>query len=88
MLINSSILLAASDPLDHVVQHKIFSIPFGSYNFEITNHILMMIVAAIIMLLIFPRIAAQKSIVPTGFRNFIESICVYLREEMARPILG
>jgi F-type H+-transporting ATPase subunit a len=81
-----SILLAASDPLDHVVQHKIFSIPF--IGGEFTNHMLMMIVAAIIMLLVFPRIAAQKGIVPTGFRNFFESICVYLREDMARPILG
>jgi len=81
-------MLAASDPLDHVVQHEIFSIPFGSYSFGFTNHMLMILVTAVIMLLVFPRIAAQKSIVPTGFRNFFETICVYLREEMARPILG
>jgi F-type H+-transporting ATPase subunit a len=88
MLNTTSILLAASDPLDHVVQHKIFAIPLGAYELVFTNHMLMMIVAAVIMLLVFPRIAARKGIVPTGFRNLFESICVYLRDEMARPILG
>ena len=87
MINPSSILLAAGDPLDHVVQHKIFSIPFGAYEFVFTNHMLMIIVAAVIMLLVFPRIAAQKGIVPTGSRNFFETICVYLREEMAKPVL-
>ena len=50
MLMNASNMLAASDPLDHVVQHKIFSIPFGSYEFIFTNHMFMMLVAAIIRL--------------------------------------
>ena len=81
----SSTMLAASDPLDHVVQHKIFALPVVG---DFTNHMLMMILAAVIMLLVFPRIAAQKGIVPTGFRNFFETICVFLREEMARPVLG
>ncbi len=87
-MMHSLCMLAADDPLEHVVQHGIFTLHFGSIPIVITNHILMMIVAAVLMLLIFPRIAAQQGMVPTGLRNFFETICVYLRDEMARPILG
>ena len=35
-----------------------------------------------------PLAARQRSLVPRGMRNFFEAICVYIREEMARPVLG
>ena len=85
---NLPLILAAGDPLDHVVQHPVFALPVGPEGFLITNHMLMMIVAAGLMLLIFPRLATQKGMVPTGFRNLLEMICVYLRDEMAKPLLG
>ena len=40
------------------------------------------------MLIILPLIARQRSIVPKGLRNFFEAICVFIREEVARPVLG
>jgi F-type H+-transporting ATPase subunit a len=39
------------------------------------------------MLLVFPLAARSKDRVPTGMRNFWESILQYLREQVARPAL-
>jgi len=77
-------ILASENPLDHVVQHELFSL--GPFVF--TNHILMLLVAGGILLLILPLIARERSMVPSGARNFFEAICVFLREEVARPALG
>ena len=75
-------LAAGNDPLSHVVQHEI--IP----GFFFTNHMLMMFAAGGLMLWLFPKLAAQKGMVPTGLRNMVEAVCVFLREDMARPVLG
>jgi F-type H+-transporting ATPase subunit a len=47
----------------------------------------MLLVAALVMLVIFPLAARGGPLVPKGFRNFVESILVYLREQVARPSL-
>jgi F-type H+-transporting ATPase subunit a len=76
-------ILASANPLEHVVAHDIFKI--GSV--AVNNHMIMATVAAVVMLVIFPLIARRTDLVPTGLRNFFESICVYFREEVARPML-
>ncbi|MCF7958861.1 MAG: F0F1 ATP synthase subunit A [Phycisphaerae bacterium] len=78
-------ILAADNPLSHVVQHPLF--PIGD-TFVFSSHMLMMLVAGVLMVIIFPMVARQKTMVPTGLRNFFESICVFIREEVARPALG
>lgn len=77
-------VLASENPLDHVVQHELFSL--GPFVF--TNHMLMLLVAGGFLLVILPLIARERSMVPSGARNFFEAICVFLREEVARPALG
>ena len=84
----AALLATADNPLSHVVQHELFSFHIGSYEVIFTNHMLMVILAAILMLIILPVVARQRSIVPGGLRNFFESICVFIREEVARPVLG
>ena len=81
-------ILASDNPLSHVVQHELFSFHIGSYEVTFTNHMLMVILAAVLLLIILPVIARQRSMVPRGVRNFFESICVFIREEVARPVLG
>ena len=73
-------LLAASDPMSHVVPHTIVN--------EITNHMVMLILAAVLLLIFIPMAARQKSLVPTGFRNFLETLLQFIREDVARPVLG
>jgi F0F1-type ATP synthase membrane subunit a len=75
-------ILALTDPLEHVKPHRfIQSIPF-------TNHMLMALVAALLMLWIFPRLFRKPEIdAPSGARNFFESILEFLRLEVFRPAL-
>lgn len=74
---------AADNPLNHVVDHAIVG--------WFTNHMLMLILTGIIMLLIFPKITRRYrsgELVPTGTRNFFEAILIYVREDVARPVLA
>lgn len=82
MLINY--LLAASDPLEEIVAHKMFYIgPIA-----VTNHMIMAGVAAVLMLWIFPRLWSRPDGgVPTGAKNFFEAILEYLRNDVFRPAL-
>src|SRR5687768_3465332 len=76
--------LAAGDPIEHVLPHKLFQI--GS--FTINNQMLMALVSAVLMLLIFPALFRKASMgAPTGARNFFESILEFLRVEVIRPAL-
>ena len=82
-LLALSPVLAADDPLNHVVDHPIVGM--------FTNHMLMLLVTGALMLLIFPRITRRYrsgELVPTGTRNFFEAILVYVREDIARPVLA
>jgi F0F1-type ATP synthase membrane subunit a len=78
-------LLAAADPLDHVLPHELFRIG----GLPVTNQMMMAVVAAALMLLIFPTLfkRAADGAPPTGARNFFESIMEFLRVEVFRPAL-
>lgn len=77
-------LLATENPLEHVVDHRVSSLP-------LTNHMVMLLLSGLIMLALFPKITRKYragEMIPTGTRNFFEAILMYIREEVARPILG
>lgn len=106
------LLLASHDPLDHVLPHRfgdpIFHWPWtwkAPLNiFEITPHdtyftnqMLMTLVAAGLLLLIFPVIGRRykammaqgpDATIPRGFTNLIESVLQFIRKDVARPVLG
>ena len=48
----------------------------------------MIAVAMLLLLFVIPVIVRSRKIIPTGLYNLIESVCVFLREELAKPILG
>lgn len=76
--------LAMNDPLEEVLPHELFRV--GGLHF--TNHMLMVLVAAVLMLLIFPRLFARPDTgAPTGSKNFFEAILEFLRIEVFRPAL-
>ncbi len=81
-----NILAAASpDPLEHVLPHPIFEEQHLTW---FTNQSLMALVAAVLMLLIFPRLFPRPdSSAPSGAKNFFESILEFLRIEVFRPAL-
>ncbi len=96
-------LLASGSPLEHVVQHPLVTRPLNlpwplTPEGEITlfsNQIAMLILAAILLIVFVPLWSRRRrgsseidAQVPAGFGNFIESICQYLRKEVAEPALG
>ncbi len=80
-------ILASSNPISHVAAHELFSITVGSYHIPFTNHMLMLSMAALLLVTILPYVVRGHHMVPQGFYNCIESVCSYLRDEMAIPLL-
>jgi F0F1-type ATP synthase membrane subunit a len=85
--------LAAANMMEHVQDKRLTESPLfhlWGHPVYFTSHMVMMIIAGILMLLIFPMIGAQsrKNPVPTGMRNFFEAIISYLRTEVFVPALG
>lgn len=76
--------LASANPIDHVTPKTLFS----AGGFVFTNQMFMAVVAALLMVLIFPRLFRQANAdAPSGPRNFFESILEFLRVEVFRPAL-
>ncbi|HWE96620.1 MAG TPA: F0F1 ATP synthase subunit A [Tepidisphaeraceae bacterium] len=77
-------LLSALDPLEHVLPHDIFSF----HGLHFTNHMLMALISALLMLWIFPKLFNRPQIdAPKGATNFFEAILEFLRIEVFRPAL-
>lgn len=83
MIPNSILTLAAADPMQHILPHGLFQV--GPLNF--TNHMLMLVMAAVLMLVAFPLLARNYPMVPAGARNLIEAMMEFVREGVARPVL-
>lgn len=91
--------LAAANPLEHVVDHfwyRVGSIenPFSTFT-VMSNHVFMMLVAAGILILFLPSLVRAadtgdevERMTPRGRRNAIETVCVFLRDMVARPNMG
>ena len=93
----TALILGSSNPLDHVVQHNYIGPggPWYTFSTFFSNHIAMQILAALLLIWLIPRFArlrdtgnAVEDLTPRGAGNFFESICNYLRNEVARPALG
>lgn len=81
--------LAQTNPLEHVLDKPVLQTGHGFW--LLSNNLVSLLISGGLMLLIFPRITRpyrEGKHVPTGTRNFFEAILVYVREEIARPILG
>src|SRR5689334_9507881 len=79
---------AESNPLEHVLPHPLH---FSIGPFPMTNQMFMALVAAVLMLILFPilfrRARTTHGGAPAGARNFFESILEFLRIEVFRPAL-
>lgn len=95
-------MMAEGNPLEHVAQHPLvqrpaawgFFTPQGKITL-LSDQIVMMIVAGLLLMLFVPILVKRRrakdgvgNLVPTGFANFFEAICEYLRKEVAHPNLG
>jgi F-type H+-transporting ATPase subunit a len=94
-------MATGSNPLSHVIQHPIKTVPADlgplTPQGEITvmsDQIAMILGAGLLLIVFMPLLFRRKEsqtlegMVPTGFSNLIETICQYLRQEVAEPALG
>ncbi|MCB9867333.1 MAG: F0F1 ATP synthase subunit A [Phycisphaerales bacterium] len=94
-------MLASSNPLTHVVQHPWYTVELGGDSLffskftVLSNQIAMMLLAALILVLFVVRAGKKRrgrdgidALVPVGFANFVELVCEYFRDQVARPTLG
>jgi F-type H+-transporting ATPase subunit a len=89
------LLLAADNPLDHVVNHPFWT-PGGWWVWS--SHIGNLVLTGIIMLVFFPRwarrtagetVQGNEKFLPGGRGpHLFECFCVYLRDTIVRPVLG
>lgn len=79
--------LASSSPVDHATGKTLFDIPMGNWEIPFTNHMLMITLASVLLMMILPFVIRRRRLIPRGFYNIIETVCVFLREDVARPFL-
>lgn len=94
--------MAPENPLSHVIQHPLREVPadLGLLTPKgvitvFSDQIAMLILAGLLLILVMPYLLRRRALsdpiarlVPTGFTNFVETVCQYLRKEIAEPVLG
>lgn len=62
---------------------------FGiEFDFSITQHVVMMWIASLFLILTFGLLFRKGRLVPTGFAAALESIVLFIRDEIAIPNIG
>lgn len=80
--------LASGDPIEHILPHPLFTWNIGGHAIPVSNQMFMALVAAGLMVVIFPVLFRKASTdAPHGARNFFEAILSFLRDEVFRPAL-
>jgi len=82
------IILAELNPLEPVTAVPLFAFHLGPWQVVVSNQAVMVLVTTMILLLGIPLAARAPKRVPAGLQNLVESVCVFLRDQMARPLLG
>ena len=81
-------ILAELNPLEPITAVPLLTFHLGDAQVVVSNHAAMVVVATVILLVAIPLAARSPKLVPRGLQNLVESVCVFLREQMARPLLG
>jgi F-type H+-transporting ATPase subunit a len=81
-------VLAELNPLEPIASVPLFTLHLGAWHLVVSNHACMVMTAAGLLLLGIPLATHSAKTVPGRLQNLVEAICVFLREEIARPILG
>jgi F-type H+-transporting ATPase subunit a len=94
-ILNQSYLELPFVDSDHLLAGKVElpSFPpihvFGvDVDLSITRHVVMMWVASVVLIGMLLSAFRKPSVVPSGAANFFETIAVFLRDEVALPIMG
>lgn len=80
-------ILAEFNPLKPIVAKRMFTFELAGHEVIVTNHMFMITVATVLLGVFVPLFIRRKGLVPKGMQNATESVCVYIREQVARPML-
>ena len=102
MTMLASLGLGPENPLEHVVQHPLRTLPadLGPLTPQgvvtlFSDHIAMVVLAGLLLVVLLPALVRRRRgsdeigrLLPSGSANLIETICAFLRKEVAEPSLG
>ena len=71
--------------LPHFAPFELYGIPI---DMSITRHVVMMWVASALLIVTMMSAFRRPGGVPTGLGNFLETIIIFLRDEVIMPIMG
>jgi F-type H+-transporting ATPase subunit a len=81
-------LLAEFNPLEPVVGVPLFSFSIGHWQIAVSNQMITVGIAGLLLLIAVPMAMRKNgSLVPKGLKNVFETICVFFREDVAKPFL-
>ena len=72
----------------HLPQFEPFNVLGIQIDLSITNHVVMIWIAALFILLSFTLAFRKRQIIPGGFASLLEMIILFIRDEVAVPNLG
>ncbi len=73
----------------HLLDHPIgLTLTLGGHSMAVTNHEMMVMIAGIFMMITLPLAARSWPLVPTGPRNLLETLVVFIRDEVVLPNTG
>jgi F-type H+-transporting ATPase subunit a len=72
----------------HVVDHVWTWLALGPLRLPFSKHLLMMGIASLILLVVFPLVIRSRSAALAPFRAMIEIIVLFLRDEVVLPNMG
>lgn len=96
-MIDTLLTLAAADPASHVANHAFFVDEHGNWLWSANqgNLVLSMLIIMVLGWFVASKVqtgpasqGTDRYITKNRFAHTVEVICVYLREEVARPLLG
>ena len=88
MLSSCKYVIGELNPLAPVTSRALFSFHMGGWKVVVSNHMFMVGLSVVVLLAVLWTGMRKSRLVPKGIQNFVELICVYLRDQMARPVLG
>jgi len=80
-------VFAEFNPLEPSQSVPVFTVPLRQWHLIVSNHALMVGLVAVFLLIVIPVAARRRRMVPSGIQNVVEAICVFLREDVARPVM-
>ena len=88
MLKSAGGLLAGMNPVEEVVVRELFRFELFGRHVVFSNHMFMVSLGAALLMLVLPLTLRGKGLVRRGFGGLIEAVCIFIREDIARPFLG